>query len=141
MEYMVYFKVNDTEYSLKYNSGYRNKSKENKADAELAIKNYCKQNNIKMEKFYILETKNITKRRRSEATKTSAEAKMRWENKTYKKYTISLNGGKYVLRLRKEDDKDLVEYIEAKKKDGVGITELVRYALSLLKEHETDRQN
>lgn len=141
MEYMVYFKVNDTEYSLKYNSKFRNKSKENKADAELAIKNYYEQNNIEMENFYILETKNITKRRRSEATKTSAKSKMRWENKTYKKYTISLNGGKYVLRLRKEDDKDLVEYIEAKKKDGVGITELVRYALSLLKEHETDRQN
>lgn len=141
MEYMVYFKVDDTEYSVKYNSEYRNKSKENKADAELAIKNYCKQNNIEMENFYILETKNITKRRRSESTKTSTEAKMRWENKAYKKYTISLKDKKYVLRLRNEDDEKLIDYIELKKKEGMGVTELIRCALNLLKEYEIDRKN
>lgn len=139
MEYMAYCKNNNAEFTLKYNSEYRNKSKENKADLILALKEYCKLNNISMEDVEIIDTKNITKRKRSEKTKTSAEAKMRWENKTYRKYTVTLNNKAFVIRLRNEDDKSLIEYIESQRKKGIEITELVRCALNVLRKCELDK--
>lgn len=65
----------------------------------------------------------MTKRK----TTTSTEVKQRWEAKAYKKYMI---------RLRLDTDKDLIEYIEQKKQNGVQITELVREGLEQLKEGE-----
>ena len=52
--------------------------------------------------------------------RTSAKARMEWENKTYKKH---------VIRLRLKEDKDLIDYIEEEKEIGVNPTELVRRAL------------
>lgn len=141
MEYIVYCRNNDMEFFVKYNSEFRNKSKENKADMETALKDYCIQNNLDMENIEIIDTKNTTKRKRSEKTKTSTEAKMRWEDKTYRKYTVGLKDKKYVVRLRNEDDGELIEYIELQKKEGMAITEIFRCALTLLKECKIDRQN
>lgn len=145
MEYIAYCKNNEMEFSVKYISEFRNRSKENKADLMPILKEYCEQNNLDMENIVIIATQNITKRRRSEKTKTSTEAKVRWESKAYKKYTVGLRGKQFIARLRIEDDKDLIDYIETKKQEGVGTTEIIRYALTLLKECEvaceTDSQN
>ena len=141
MEYIAYCRNNDMEFSVKYISEFRNRSKENKADLMTILKEYCKENNLDMENIVIIGTQNITKRRRSEKTKTSTEAKIRWESKAYKKYTVGLKGKQYIARLRIEDDKDLIDYIETKKQEGIGITELIRYALTLLKECEVKCEN
>ena len=65
--------------------------------------------------------KSITKRK----TTTSTEVKQRWEAKTYKKYMI---------RLRQDTDKDIIDYIEQQKQNGVQISELVREGLERLRE-------
>ena len=57
-------------------------------------------------------------------TTTSTEVKQRWENSAYQKYMI---------RLRKDDDADLIAFIE-ENKENVGTTELFRRALELLME-------
>ena len=60
----------------------------------------------------------------SRKTTTSTEVKQRWENSAYQKYMI---------RLRKEDDADLIAFID-ENKDAIGTTELFRRALELLME-------
>ena len=55
---------------------------------------------------------------------TSTEVKQRWENSAYQEYMI---------RLRKEDDADLIAFID-ENKDAIGTTELFRRALELLME-------
>ena len=57
-------------------------------------------------------------------TKTSTEVKQRWENKAYKKYMI---------RLRKDSDSDLIDFIEQQKSEGKQTTELFREGLEKLK--------
>lgn len=44
----------------------------------------------------------------------------KFEDKTYKKYMI---------RLRRKDDEALIDFIENKKEEGIGITELVKEGL------------
>lgn len=56
-------------------------------------------------------------------TTTSSEVNERYKKKTYKLYPV---------RLRKEDDADLIDFIE-KNKDTTGMTELFREGLILLK--------
>ena len=56
-------------------------------------------------------------------TVTSSEVKQRWESKAYKKYMI---------RLRADDDADLIAWIEANKEKH-GTTELFRMGLEKLK--------
>lgn len=51
--------------------------------------------------------------------KTSTEVKQRWENKTY---------ARYVVRLRRDTDKRLIDYIE-KNKGSVGTSGIFRDAL------------
>ncbi len=56
--------------------------------------------------------------------KTSTEAKSRWMKANYKRYQV---------QLRIEDDKELIEFIEAHK-ETVGTTELFRRAIERIKE-------
>ena len=49
-------------------------------------------------------------------TTTSTEVKNRWNAKTYKRYQISL---------RKDDDADLITFVESIK-DTVGVTDIFR---------------
>ena len=56
-------------------------------------------------------------------TTTSTEVKERWKKKTYKRYQVSL---------RKEEDAELIDFIE-NNKDKIGTTELFRTALETLK--------
>ncbi len=53
---------------------------------------------------------------------TSYEVRRRWDLANLKKYSVSL---------RKEDDADLIEFIE-ENKDSIGTTQLFRRALELL---------
>ena len=55
--------------------------------------------------------------------KTSSEVKQRWETRTYKKYLV---------RLRADEDKDLIGFIE-RNKPAYGTTELFRAAIEKLK--------
>lgn len=55
-------------------------------------------------------------------TTTSTEVKQRWESKAYKKYLV---------RLRVDDDADLIEFIENNKSKGT--TELFRAGIEKLK--------
>lgn len=55
--------------------------------------------------------------------KTSSEVKQRWEAQNYKKYLV---------RLRADEDKDLIEFIE-RTKSVYGTTELFRAGLEKLK--------
>jgi len=52
--------------------------------------------------------------------KTSTEVKQRWEAENYQRY---------MFRLRNDTDQDLIDYIEGKKDEGMGITEIIREAL------------
>ena len=52
--------------------------------------------------------------------KTSTEVKQRWEAENYQRY---------MFRLRNDTDQDLIDYIEEKKDEGMGITEIIREAL------------
>lgn len=55
-------------------------------------------------------------------TTTSTEVKQRWINANYKRYGVSL---------RLDDDRELIDYLEAHKDDeGKGITEIFRTALT-----------
>lgn len=56
-------------------------------------------------------------------TTTSSEVKARWIAKNYQRYTLSL---------RYDEDKQLIDYIEAHKADGT--TELFRKALKFYAE-------
>ena len=58
-------------------------------------------------------------------TKTSTEVKQRWENKSYKKYMV---------RMRVDDDKPLIDFIECEKKKGKGTSEIFKEGISKLKE-------
>ena len=53
-------------------------------------------------------------------TKTSTEVKQRWESKTY---------NRYVVRLRKDTDKELIDFIESKKAKGKGTSEIFKDAM------------
>lgn len=55
--------------------------------------------------------------------KTSTEVKNRWNAKTYKRYQVSL---------RKDDDSDLIQFIEQNKTKH-GTTELFRAGIEKLK--------
>ena len=57
-------------------------------------------------------------------THTSTEVKQRWEAKAYTRYMI---------RLRNDADGDLIRWIEKRKENGEGITEIVRDALQSVK--------
>lgn len=59
----------------------------------------------------------MDKKRASE--RTSYEVRQRWDKENLKRYVISL---------RLEDDADLIDYIEANKKE-IGTTEIFRSAL------------
>lgn len=54
-------------------------------------------------------------------TTTSSEVKQRWEAAAYKKY---------IVRLRVEDDSEIIDYIEKHKE--IGTTELFRRAIEEL---------
>lgn len=56
-------------------------------------------------------------------TTTSSEVKNRWNAKTYKRYQVSL---------RKDDDADLIAFVDAIK-DTVGVTEIFRLGADQLK--------
>ena len=56
-------------------------------------------------------------------TITSNEVKSRWEAKAYKKYLV---------RLREDDDADLIAFIEANK-ERYGTTELFRMGIDCIK--------
>lgn len=53
-------------------------------------------------------------------TTTSTEVKTRWKQKAYQQYNVNL---------RKDDDKELIEYVERKKAEGYNTTEVFREAL------------
>lgn len=55
--------------------------------------------------------------------KTSTEIKTRWESKTYKKYLV---------RLRADEDRELIEFIE-QNKGTYGTTEIFRAGLEKAK--------
>lgn len=57
-------------------------------------------------------------------TTTSTEVKQRWEAATYKRY---------VVRLRRDTQSDLIELVERLKSDGCGTSEIFADALELLK--------
>ena len=67
--------------------------------------------------------KSIAEKRK---TATSAEVKSRWEAANYKKYLV---------RLRVDTDKDLIDFIEANK-EKYGTTEIFRTALEKLKKED-----
>lgn len=56
-------------------------------------------------------------------TTTSSEVKSRWEAKTYRKYLV---------RLRSDEDADLIDFIE-ENKEKRGTTELFRSGIEKLK--------
>ena len=58
-------------------------------------------------------------------TTTSNEVKQRWKNKTYKAYQVNL---------RKEEDADLIEFVEGlRKSDKIGTTDIFRIGIEKLK--------
>lgn len=56
-------------------------------------------------------------------TTTSSEVKNRWNAKTYKRYQVSL---------RKDDDANLIAFVESVK-DTIGVTEIFRLGADQLK--------
>lgn len=66
----------------------------------------------------------IVKGRRKEEkqiSRTSTEVKQRWEKENYKRY---------VVRLRNDTDKDLIDYIESRKIRGDGTSEIFKELLN-----------
>lgn len=59
--------------------------------------------------------------------KTSSEVKNRWNAKTYKRYTLSL---------RREEDAELISYIDEQATKGLKVSELVRESLELYRKNE-----
>jgi len=56
--------------------------------------------------------------------KTSSEVKNRWMAKVYKRYT---------LYLRKEDDKEYIDYLDKRRTEtGESLAEIIKEALDLL---------
>ena len=55
--------------------------------------------------------------RKKRKTYTSSEVKKRYNDKTYKKYSINL---------RKVEDSDIIRLIEAEKEKGFGTTEAIK---------------
>lgn len=64
--------------------------------------------------------KSIPKRK----TTTSSEVKARWNAKTYKHYQAYF---------RKEEDAELIEYIENRKKGGTNTSDIFRESIEMLK--------
>lgn len=61
----------------------------------------------------------------SRKTTTSNEVKQRWKNKTYKAYQVNL---------RKEEDADLIEFVEELRKgDKIGTTDIFRIGIEIIK--------
>ena len=60
--------------------------------------------------------------------KTSTEVKQRWMNANY---------NRYIVNLRKDTDKDLIEYVE-KNKAKYGTTEIFRAGIEALIERERE---
>lgn len=59
-------------------------------------------------------------------TTTSTEVKYRWIKANYKQYTVSF---------RYDTDRELIDYVEAKKDKGLGTSEIFKEAVeSLMKE-------
>ena len=58
---------------------------------------------------------------------TSNEVKVRWMAKAYQRYTISL---------RRDDDADLIAYIETQTAAGRGLTDVIREALRTITANE-----
>lgn len=56
-------------------------------------------------------------------SKTSSEVKNRWDAKTYKKYT---------LLIRKDDDKEYIDFIDARREQGESLAEIVKEGLDYL---------
>lgn len=62
--------------------------------------------------------------RSEQMSKTSSEVKNRWNEKTYKRLS---------LFLRKEEDKEYIEYLENRRAEtGESIAEIIKAALDLL---------
>ena len=57
-------------------------------------------------------------------TTTSTEVKQRWIEKTYKQYRISL---------RKDEDAELIEFVETAKKNVIGVTDIFRAGIETIK--------
>ena len=58
-------------------------------------------------------------------TTTSNEVKQRWKNKTYKAYQVNL---------RKDEDADLIEFVEElRKSDKIGTTDIFRIGIETIK--------
>ncbi len=58
-------------------------------------------------------------------TTTSSEVKQRWKSKAYKAYQVNL---------RKEDDEDLIKYVEDLRAAGkIGTTEIFRRGIEAVK--------
>lgn len=61
----------------------------------------------------------------SRKTTTSNEVKQRWKNKTYKAYQVNL---------RKDEDADLIEFVEELRKgDKIGTTDIFRIGIETIK--------
>ena len=58
-------------------------------------------------------------------TITSTEVKNAWKQRNYKQYNVSL---------RFDTDKDLIEFVEEKKRSGENTTDIFRQAIKKLKE-------
>ena len=58
-------------------------------------------------------------------TKTSTEVKQRWEAANYKKYMV---------RMRIDDDKKLIDFIESEKKKGKNTSDIFKAGIGKLKE-------
>lgn len=58
---------------------------------------------------------------------TSTEVKTRWMAKTYQRFTVSL---------RRDDDAELIAYIETQTAAGRGLTDVMREALRAITERE-----
>ena len=57
-------------------------------------------------------------------TTTSTEVKQRWIEKTYKQYRISL---------RKDEDADMIEFVEEAKQKEIGVTDIFRRGIEAMK--------
>ena len=77
----------------------------------------------------LLPTYSITKRgpksiAEKRKTTTSTEVKNSWNAKTYKRFTISL---------RKDEDADLIEFVEEAKQKDIGVTDIFRRGIETMK--------
>lgn len=63
-------------------------------------------------------------------SKTSSEVKNRWKAKTYKGYT---------LYLRKDDDKEYIDFISERREQGETLAEIVKEGLDYLMKEQNYR--